>query len=151
MGVDSGEYHRSVVYAYDTLGRLEKVTDAENGETVFSYDTANRSTAIEDAADHHTLVGYDSAGRVTSVTPQLPGAGPAGRHHLRLYHHQTAVREDLGVELGGGRLGPGQLGNEPPDARPRSAQVGGLLDIPRAVLVKQQVQPGAPTRSPRRR
>ena len=64
----------SVGYAYDTLGRLEKVTDAEGGLTTFVYDAGNRITKITDAANHVTDFTYDAAGRVATVTREVPGA-----------------------------------------------------------------------------
>ena len=64
----------STAYAYDSAGRLEKVTDAEGGLTTFVYDPANRITKITDAANHVTDFSYDAAGRVASVTREVPGA-----------------------------------------------------------------------------
>jgi RHS repeat-associated protein len=59
---------RTVVYQYDTSGRLWKVTDRESQTTTFTYDgTSARIATITDARNHVALtLTYDAQGRVAT-------------------------------------------------------------------------------------
>ncbi len=59
---------RIVEYGYDTLGRLETVTDREGKVTTYAYDgTTHRLTTITDAnGDVQVTMTYDAEGRVAT-------------------------------------------------------------------------------------
>ncbi|MDP2787524.1 MAG: DUF6531 domain-containing protein, partial [Pseudomonadota bacterium] len=53
---------------YDELGRLTKITDADNGETVFTYDLAGNRLSVKDAENKTWSFAYDDLGRLASET-----------------------------------------------------------------------------------
>jgi RHS repeat-associated protein len=60
---------RAVNYAYDTSGRLWRVTDPNGGITEYTYDTSNRMRTIKDARGIVYLTNeYDANGRVFRQT-----------------------------------------------------------------------------------
>ena len=60
---------RTVNYAYDSSGRLWRVTDPSGGITEYTYDTSNRMRTIKDARGIVYLTNeYDANGRVSRQT-----------------------------------------------------------------------------------
>jgi RHS repeat-associated protein len=65
---------RITQFAYDKLGRLEKITDPLLKDTQFEYGAAGNRTAVIDALNRRTEYVYDDLNRLTQVTEQ--GASP---------------------------------------------------------------------------
>lgn len=60
---------RTVVYAYDTSGRLASVTDPANGMEQYTYDTSHRMLTVVDKRNHTMVTNtYDANGRVATQT-----------------------------------------------------------------------------------
>ena len=67
-------------YGYDTLNRLNSITDSVAGQFTFSYDALSRRTALNRPNGVNTTYGYDSLSRLLNVlhkagTTTLDGAG----------------------------------------------------------------------------
>ena len=94
----AGAVTATVAYTYDTSGRLQTVTDAENGVSTFVYDSANRITQITDVANHVTNFTYDGTGRVATVTRVIPGANAVTTYDYATANH-TKVTDPNGNPL----------------------------------------------------
>ncbi|MDA8018097.1 MAG: hypothetical protein MPN21_11685 [Thermoanaerobaculia bacterium] len=69
MTVGEGAGSRTTSFAYDTLERLDTMTDPLLRTVSFTYDDANRVTQTTLPDDETVGFGYDDNGNVTSVTP----------------------------------------------------------------------------------
>ncbi|MFG3031779.1 RHS repeat domain-containing protein [Streptomyces sp. NPDC048253] len=59
---------QSMHYAYDKLGRLDKITDASGAKWTYTYDVRGRKTDVVDPDTGETHTVYDQGDRATDVT-----------------------------------------------------------------------------------
>src|SRR5437588_3803525 len=67
-------------YGYDTLNRLNSITDSVAGQFTFTYDALSRRTALNRPNGANTTYGHDSLSRLLNVlhkaaTATMHGAG----------------------------------------------------------------------------
>ena len=70
----NGPDQRSTTWTYDTLGRVDAVTDAEARVRRYTYDAADRLIQQEEPDGRLLTLTYDANGNVISVAP--PGRDP---------------------------------------------------------------------------
>ena len=61
----------STTYAYDTLGRVTALTDAEDNTTAWTYDAASNATAVARPDAGTTTYVYDGRGNITRQTTPI--------------------------------------------------------------------------------
>jgi RHS repeat-associated protein len=96
----AGSSSRSVSYAYDSNGRLSKITEPSLGSASFEYDGSGNLTKVKTASDAWTKFTYDSHRRVTSVTQVTDTAKDKGSTTRLAYTKSTETlvadpRQDL--------------------------------------------------------
>ncbi|MER5324787.1 DNRLRE domain-containing protein [Streptosporangium roseum] len=101
-----------VVTAYDRLGRVLSVTDADGGVTRTEYDTLGRRARVVDSVPSAVVYAYDHAaeprGLVTSVTDSVAGTFTARYDEEGVMTggdlpggvHVTIVGDEVGAEFG---------------------------------------------------
>jgi RHS repeat-associated protein len=69
----------TTAFTYDGAGRILTVTGADGGVTAYTYDDAGNRLTRRDANGHVTTYAYDAAGQLVSESgPDPDGAGPKG-------------------------------------------------------------------------
>jgi YD repeat-containing protein len=63
--------NQTVISAYDSLGRLRKVTDPLNNSEEYQYDKVGNRTSITDGRGNTTYYSYNSLGLITGVRQPL--------------------------------------------------------------------------------
>ncbi|MDA8021255.1 MAG: hypothetical protein MPN21_27795, partial [Thermoanaerobaculia bacterium] len=120
MTVGEGAGSRTTSFAYDTLERLDTMTDPLLRTVSFTYDDANRVTQTTLPDGETVGIGYDDNGNVTSVTPPgrpahvftyttrnlpenyiLPDAGSGTSTEIRRYDFDQRLVE---IERADGRV-----------------------------------------------
>ncbi len=74
-------------YAYDALGRLIQVVDAENGESSYTYDEVGNITSISDPNGGTSIYRYDSMSRLTE------SINAVGSKHTYMYNAAGLLME----------------------------------------------------------
>ena len=69
---------RITKFAYDKVGRLTQVTDAENAVAITHYDAVGNLTEVIDAEQHSTALEYDELNRLTKTTDALQNGDDLG-------------------------------------------------------------------------
>ncbi|HKR62486.1 MAG TPA: RHS repeat-associated core domain-containing protein [Thermoanaerobaculia bacterium] len=91
LGYESGAWVEKSreSYAYDSEGRLQTKTHADNATVVYGYDSAGRVASVKDEnhTSPNTFYSYDPAGRLNSVRQTLTGA--AGGEITTSYAYDT--------------------------------------------------------------
>ncbi|MEI6823215.1 MAG: FISUMP domain-containing protein [Bacteroidota bacterium] len=98
---------RNISYAYDSIGNLTQVTDANAGLTKFSYSaqhlikfviTPKGDTLVNNSYDslNRVITQYDALGAITSVAYNTPNAGDATvtlpDNNTNIVHHDSLYR-----------------------------------------------------------
>lgn len=80
-------------WAYDPVGNLESLTDANNNSTTYTYDDANNLLTVEAPDTSTTTYAYDNNGNLTSKTD--------ANNHTTTYAYDNANHQTSVVKPGG--------------------------------------------------
>lgn len=83
------------IKTYDSAGRLEVITDAENHPTLYGYDDLGRRTSVTLENGQVTSTTYDKAGRVASVTKE------SGKKEINVYEFSGVLDKVDFVQVNG--------------------------------------------------
>jgi RHS repeat-associated protein len=93
----SGALLRTLSRTYDTLGRLQTLTDADLRATTFSYDGNGQLTLTTDALGRKTANAYDALGRLKASLHDVDGVAASTQFQYDALDRPTGVIDPKGL------------------------------------------------------
>ncbi len=93
----SGALLRTLSRTYDTLGRLQTLTDADLRATTFGYDQDDNLTLTTDALSRKTANGYDALGRLKTTLQDVDGVAALTQFQYDAQDRLTQVLDPSGL------------------------------------------------------